>query len=147
MPLQLLQFLPTCWYLPMLLRLRVLSCLWYVQVGCGVGNSVFPLIDINPQIQVYACDFSPTAVQLVRSHPQYTNSGRVKAFVADITADPLLEQLPGRVVDFCSMVFVLSAVAPEKMPQVCHPSRRMLLVAAAHWAKASLSHNLLLNAQ
>eukprot|EP00775_Hariotina_reticulata_P012672 gene12672-12799_t len=69
------------------------------------------------EILVYACDFSPTAVQLVQSHPQYTNSGRVKAFVADITADPLLGQLPGPVIDYCSMVFVLSAVAPEKMPQ------------------------------
>jgi hypothetical protein len=42
----------------------------------------------------------------------------VKAFVADITQDQLGQQLPGPCVDFCSMVFVLSAVTPEKMPQV-----------------------------
>lgn len=49
-------------------------------------------------------------------------SGRVTAFVADITqhegAGALSQQLPGPVVDFCSMVFVLSAVAPHKMRQV-----------------------------
>jgi hypothetical protein len=42
----------------------------------------------------------------------------VQAFVADITQDQLSQQLPGPCVDFCSMVFVLSAVTPDKMPQV-----------------------------
>jgi hypothetical protein len=49
-------------------------------------------------------------------------AGRVTAFVADITEHEgpgaLSEQLPGPCVDFCSMVFVLSAVAPHKMRQV-----------------------------
>lgn len=130
------------------------------KVGCGVGNSVFPLLELNPQLRVYACDFSPTAVQLVQvrtrtcallsfirtpssikcpcaaptraaaralpaarsflqAHPQYAAcAGRVRAFVADITSDSLSAELPGRPVDFCSMVFVLSAVAPAAMPQV-----------------------------
>jgi methyltransferase-like protein 6 len=42
-----------------------------LQVGCGVGNSIYPLLDINPQLRVYACDFSATAVQIVQQHPQY----------------------------------------------------------------------------
>jgi methyltransferase-like protein 6 len=46
------------------------------------------------------------------------SGGRVEAFVADITADQLSQQLPGACVDYCSMVFVLSAVTPDKMPQV-----------------------------
>eukprot|EP00882_Tetradesmus_deserticola_P023439 GHRQ01025505.1.p1 GENE.GHRQ01025505.1~~GHRQ01025505.1.p1 ORF type:complete len:293 (+),score=136.66 GHRQ01025505.1:102-980(+) len=87
-----------------------------LEVGCGVGNSIYPLLDINPQLRVYACDFSATAVQLVQQHPEYAG-GRVEAFVADITQTQLAQQLPGPCVDYCSMVFVLSAVAPEKMPQ------------------------------
>jgi len=47
--------------------------------------------------------------------------GRVTAFVADITQHEgpgaLGQQLPGPSVDYCSMVFVLSAVAPQKMRQ------------------------------
>jgi hypothetical protein len=34
------------------------------QVGCGVGNTVFPLLEINPHITIHACDFSPRAVQV-----------------------------------------------------------------------------------
>lgn len=88
-----------------------------LEVGCGVGNSVFPLLDLNPEATVYACDFSPTAVNLVKAHPQYSQ-GRCHAFVADITKDPLVQQVPAGGVHYCTMVFVLSAVAPAHMPQV-----------------------------
>ena len=37
------------------------------QVGCGVGNTVFPLLEANPQLRAYACDFSPRAVQVGRA--------------------------------------------------------------------------------
>ena len=30
-----------------------------MQVGCGVGNAFWPLIERNPQLRVYACDFAP----------------------------------------------------------------------------------------
>lgn len=36
------------------------------QVGCGAGNTIFPLIDTYPDIFVHACDFSPRAVDLVK---------------------------------------------------------------------------------
>ena len=42
-----------------------------LQVGCGAGNTVFPLLQLNPQLRVYASDFSPTAVELVKAHPAY----------------------------------------------------------------------------
>lgn len=48
--------------------------------------------------------------------------GRVTAFVADITQDVgpgrLAARLPGACVDYCCMVFVLSAVAPQHMRAV-----------------------------
>ena len=37
-----------------------------LEVGCGVGNTVFPLLDENPALFVHACDFSPRAVDLVK---------------------------------------------------------------------------------
>ena len=42
--------------------------------------------------------------------------GRVRAFVADITeSEALLANVPEGSVDFVTMVFVLSAISPEKM--------------------------------
>lgn len=38
----------------------------YWQVGCGAGNTIFPLIATFPKLYVHACDFSPKAVTLVK---------------------------------------------------------------------------------
>ena len=89
-----------------------------------MGNTAFPLLELNPSSTVFACDFAPEAVDLVRVNPEY-KSGRIHAFVADITADKLSAEVK-MPVDFCTMVFVLSAIAPAKMPAVslnaCFPS-------------------------
>ncbi|KAI8464188.1 MAG: hypothetical protein J3K34DRAFT_526399 [Monoraphidium minutum] len=89
-----------------------------LEVGCGVGNTVFPLLEANPQITVYACDFSPRAVQIVQQHPAYA-SGRATAFVADMARDALAAPagpVPAGSVDFATLVFALSALAPAAMP-------------------------------
>lgn len=88
-----------------------------LQVGCGVGNTAYPLLEMNQHSQVYACDFAASAVKLVKGHPQYSY-GRMHAFVADITCDDLRAEVPAEAVDICTMVFVLSAITPAKMPQV-----------------------------
>ncbi|MEQ2233727.1 hypothetical protein ILYODFUR_024753, partial [Ilyodon furcidens] len=37
-------------------------------VGCGVGNSVFPIVNTikNTDSFLYCCDFSPRAIRLVK---------------------------------------------------------------------------------
>lgn len=89
--------------------------LW-CQVGCGVGNTAYPLLKLNPTSTVFACDFAPEAVQLVKANPEYA-SNRIHAFVADITCSNLAAHVHQQV-EFCTMVFVLSAIAPAKMPAV-----------------------------
>ena len=37
-----------------------------LEVGCGVGNTIFPLLKENPRMFVYGCDLSPRAVALVQ---------------------------------------------------------------------------------
>lgn len=37
-----------------------------MQVGCGAGNTIFPLVATYANIFVHACDFSPNAVNLVK---------------------------------------------------------------------------------
>ncbi len=37
-----------------------------LEAGCGVGNTLFPLINENTDIFVHACDFSPRAIDFVK---------------------------------------------------------------------------------
>ncbi len=89
-----------------------------MEVGCGVGNFFFPLLAECPNLEVLACDFSARAVALVRENSLY-EGGRVTAFRADITRDRLYPDLTGgKKADAVSLVFVLSAVAPDKFGEV-----------------------------
>lgn len=46
---------------------------YLLEVGCGVGNAVIPLIDLNPNLHVVAMDFAQSAIQILNKHP-YTHS-------------------------------------------------------------------------
>ena len=39
----------------------------FLEVGCGVGNTAFPLLALDDTAVVYCCDFSKRAVDLVRA--------------------------------------------------------------------------------
>ena len=60
-----------------------------LEVGCGVGNFLFPLLEQNAGLYVYACDFSSRAVELVKKDARFTDS-RMKVFTCDITKDRYL---------------------------------------------------------
>ncbi|TPX60266.1 hypothetical protein SpCBS45565_g07567 [Spizellomyces sp. 'palustris'] len=84
------------------------------ELGCGVGNFLYPLLDINQELFIYACDLSTRAVDFVKADPKYAE-GRCKAFVCDITTSPLTDSIPGESLDLISALFVLSAVPPANM--------------------------------
>ncbi|VFQ97737.1 unnamed protein product [Cuscuta campestris] len=88
-----------------------------LEVGCGAGNTVYPLLATYPDIFVHACDFSPRAVNLVKTRKDFEET-RVNAFVCDLTADDLCQHISPSSVDIVTMIFVLSAVTPEKMSVV-----------------------------
>ncbi|MQL85376.1 hypothetical protein Taro_017895 [Colocasia esculenta] len=96
-----------------------------LEVGCGAGNTIFPLISTYPYIFVHACDFSPRAVDLVKAHKAF-KPVQVNAFVCDLTVDDLSEKITPSSLDIVTMVFMLSAVAPEKMPLVVQNIRKVL---------------------
>ncbi|XP_047499956.1 tRNA N(3)-methylcytidine methyltransferase METTL6-like isoform X1 [Penaeus chinensis] len=83
-----------------------------LEVGCGVGNFFYPLLEDGLNLFVYACDFSPRAIEFVQSHPMYDET-KVCAFQCDITKDELLEKT-NHAVDIISLIFVLSALHPDK---------------------------------
>ncbi|SJX65608.1 related to ABP140-actin binding protein and AdoMet-dependent tRNA methyltransferase [Sporisorium reilianum f. sp. reilianum] len=89
-----------------------------LEVGCGVGNMLYPLLAANAQLKVHCCDFSARAVDLVRAHPLY-DPARVNAFVYDLTS-PLSTLLPHLshqptwpAPTTISLIFVLSAIPPH----------------------------------
>uniref|UniRef100_A0A8D0H2S3 tRNA N(3)-cytidine methyltransferase n=1 Tax=Sphenodon punctatus TaxID=8508 RepID=A0A8D0H2S3_SPHPU len=85
-----------------------------LEAGCGVGNCLFPLLEEDLNIFTYACDFSPRAIEYVKKNPLYSTS-RCKVFQCDLTEDDLLENVPADAVDVVMLIFVLSAIHPEKM--------------------------------
>jgi len=95
------------------------------EVGCGVGNFVFPLLEIEARLYIYACDFSPRAVEFVQKDSRY-DSLRMKAFVCDITKDRILSEISENSVDVASLIFVLSAIHPDKFVEALVNIRSVL---------------------
>lgn len=87
-----------------------------LEVGCGVGNTVFPILKTNndPGLFVYCCDFSSTAVELVKTNPEY-DPGRCFAFVHDLSDFEANYPIPDGTLDVLVLIFVLSALHPDKM--------------------------------
>lgn len=95
-----------------------------LEVGCGVGNLVFPLLEEQIKQEnseqgfyFYACDFSPRAVDFVRANPLY-DTKHITAFQCDITTQQVHEHIEAASLDVCTMIFVLSAIHPDRFVDV-----------------------------
>ena len=91
-----------------------------LEVGCGAGNFIFPLLQENVLFYIYGCDFSPVAVDLCQMNP-LNDSSKCCFFVSDLTSDTFVNsfrnasELQGHSsVDIISLIFVLSAISPDK---------------------------------
>uniref|UniRef100_A0A8C8B7N9 tRNA N(3)-cytidine methyltransferase n=1 Tax=Otus sunia TaxID=257818 RepID=A0A8C8B7N9_9STRI len=98
-----------------------------LEVGCGAGNTVFPILQTNndPGLFVYCCDFSTTAVDLVQNNAEY-DSSRCFAFVHDLCNDQSPFPMPDESLDVVILIFVLSAILPEKMQCIVNRLSRLL---------------------
>ncbi|XP_053090064.1 mRNA N(3)-methylcytidine methyltransferase METTL8 isoform X2 [Pangasianodon hypophthalmus] len=90
-----------------------------LEVGCGAGNSVFPIINAirGSDAFLYCFDFSSRAIQLVKEHPDY-DPAVCHAFVQDICDDVSMFPFPQESLDVIVVVFVLSSIHPERMQRV-----------------------------
>lgn len=79
-----------------------------------MGNLFYPLLEEIPNLFIHACDFSHRAVQFVKEHVAFSEE-RVNAFQCDLTVDSLVSHVPECSVNIATLVFVLSAIHPEKM--------------------------------
>uniref|UniRef100_G1PJH6 tRNA N(3)-cytidine methyltransferase n=2 Tax=Myotis lucifugus TaxID=59463 RepID=G1PJH6_MYOLU len=98
-----------------------------LEVGCGVGNTVFPILQTNndPRLFVYCCDFSSTAIQLVKTNSAY-DAARCFAFVHDLCDEDQSYPIPRDSLDVIILIFVLSAIVPEKMQKAITRLSRLL---------------------
>lgn len=97
-----------------------------LEVGCGVGNTTFPLLSSceRGSIFVYCCDYSSKAVEIVRGNTSY-DEDHCCAFVWDIT-DEATKEIPDESLDVVLCIFVLSAIPPEKQQRAVDNLTRLL---------------------
>lgn len=87
----------------------------FLDVGCGVGNSFYPLVEKKPGIQVFAFDLSQKAVDLAKKHQNF-NEKQIKLFQLDISTQDIPTDC--HKVDYALLMFVLSAIVPEKHEEI-----------------------------
>uniref|UniRef100_A0AAY4CD33 tRNA N(3)-cytidine methyltransferase n=1 Tax=Denticeps clupeoides TaxID=299321 RepID=A0AAY4CD33_9TELE len=80
-----------------------------LEVGCGAGNSVFPIITSirDGRAFLYCCDFSPRAVQLVKVRALFFWCVRCG------DSEDVLHVSPQMLLDVILAVFVLSSIRPD----------------------------------
>ncbi|XP_028927928.1 mRNA N(3)-methylcytidine methyltransferase METTL8 isoform X3 [Ornithorhynchus anatinus] len=99
-----------------------------LEVGCGAGNSVFPILNIlnkTPGTFLYCCDFASGAVELIKSHSSYSPA-QCSAFVHDVCDDGLPYPFPDGILDVILLVFVLSSIHPDRMQGVVNRLSKLL---------------------
>eukprot|EP00605_Chrysophyceae_sp_TOSAG23-4_P002369 GSChrysophyteH1.ASY1.ANO1.2621.1 assembled CDS len=91
-----------------------------LEVGCGVGNAVLPLLDLNPNLRITAIDFAKSAIEILSNHDAVLGEcSRLHAAVCDVINEPI--PLPASIagqVDMILCLFVISAISPEHQKQV-----------------------------
>jgi tRNAThr (cytosine32-N3)-methyltransferase len=95
------------------------------EVGCGVGNTVFPLANEVHGTFIYACDFSKTAIDIVLSTPEYDEK-RMCAFVYDLTDLKVPSEIEPESLDVITCIFCLSAIPPSHHSHVVSTFYKLL---------------------
>lgn len=103
-----------------------------LEVGCGAGNTVFPLLEINrnDKLKIHACDYSAEAVSVVKTNPLYNcPPGGAKCFstVWDLSSPHQVpDGLSSGSVDIIVLIFVFSALHPREWSQAVSNIKNLL---------------------
>ena len=99
-----------------------------LETGCGVGNTVFPLLQYTVSKSnyfIYGCDFSHEAIRLTHENPLYDRN-RCSTFVWDLTNVDFVPEFEECSLDVIVMIFVLSAIQPKVFQTVLSNLARFL---------------------
>jgi len=97
-----------------------------LELGCGVGNSVFPLLRANLNMRVVAVDCSPTAIAAVRANPEF-DARRLRTHVVDASAPrSMVSCVDDASVDAVTAVFFFSALTANGLRNAAEEIRRVL---------------------
>lgn len=98
-----------------------------LEVGAGAGNTAFPILanNQNPKLKLHACDFSKKAVEVMRSHAEYTTE-KMQADVWDVASEELPPGVEENTVDVVLMIFIFSALSPLQWEQAVRNIYRVL---------------------
>ena len=86
-----------------------------MEFGCGVGNSIKPLLN-STNHYITGVDYSHEAIQLIKNDLEFSNP-RLNVFTWDITTD-IPTTLQKGSMDIILCVFVLSALHPDSWSKV-----------------------------
>ncbi|ATY66835.1 actin binding protein [Cordyceps militaris CM01] len=98
-----------------------------LEIGAGAGNTAFPILsnNKNSQLKIHACDFSKTAVEVMRKHEEY-NTEQIQADVWDVAGKELPPDLEDGSVDVAILIFIFSALSPQEWSRALHNVHRLL---------------------
>ncbi|KAH7189144.1 S-adenosyl-L-methionine-dependent methyltransferase [Fusarium flagelliforme] len=98
-----------------------------LEIGAGAGNTAFPVLaeNKNPQLKIHACDYSKTAVEVIRKNEAY-NTDFIQADVWDVASDSLPPGLEEGSVDVAVLIFIFSALSPDQWAKAVDNVHRVL---------------------
>lgn len=98
-----------------------------LEIGAGAGNTAFPVLanNLNPELRIHACDFSKTAVGVMRGHEEYDEKF-MQADVWDVAGPDLPPGLQEDSVDVAVMIFIFSALSPREWERAVRNVYRVL---------------------
>lgn len=98
-----------------------------LEVGAGAGNTAFPILKANqnPNLMIYACDFSVKAVNLIRASADY-DERFIQAEVWDVSSETLPPNVTENSIDVVLLIFVFSALSPRQWQQAVKNVYRVL---------------------
>lgn len=98
-----------------------------LEIGAGAGNTAFPILKANqnPNLMIYACDFSVTAVNLIRASVDY-DERFIQAEVWDVSSETLPPRVTENSIDVVLLIFIFSALSPQQWEQAVKNVYRVL---------------------
>jgi methyltransferase-like protein 6 len=88
-----------------------------VEIGCGCGSSLLPVLKANAGAHALGTDVSSTCLEQLRAAAaaEGINASRLELFTADGTELEQMQKYEGLNADVAMIMFTLSAVLPEAM--------------------------------